>query len=160
VAAHDYFLRIDGMPGESQDAKHAGEIDVLSCTWGATNPGPVAAGGAAATAKAQLDPIAVTMRTSKASPLLFAAAAGAQRIKQAVLTARRSGAQQQDYLVVTLADVFVTAFRSAGEASGGLVDQVTLGFGRIEIEYRPQKPDGSLDAPVKSGWDARTGKKI
>jgi type VI secretion system secreted protein Hcp len=28
------FLKIDGVPGESQDAKHKDEIDVLAWSWG------------------------------------------------------------------------------------------------------------------------------
>ena len=39
MAAVDYFLRIDGIEGESADAKHKGEIDVLSWSWGASNTG-------------------------------------------------------------------------------------------------------------------------
>ena len=34
MAAFDYFLKLDGIPGESIDAKHKGEIDVLSWSWG------------------------------------------------------------------------------------------------------------------------------
>ena len=32
--AVDYFLKVDGIPGESVDAKHKGEIDVLAFSWG------------------------------------------------------------------------------------------------------------------------------
>lgn len=35
----NYFLKIDGAPGESTDAKHKGEIDILSFQWGETQPG-------------------------------------------------------------------------------------------------------------------------
>ncbi|HEY7575111.1 MAG TPA: type VI secretion system tube protein Hcp, partial [Thermoanaerobaculia bacterium] len=34
MAKTDYFLKIDGIEGESQDGKHKGEIDVLSWSWG------------------------------------------------------------------------------------------------------------------------------
>jgi type VI secretion system secreted protein Hcp len=32
--AVDMFLKIDGIPGESTDASHRDEIDLLSYTWG------------------------------------------------------------------------------------------------------------------------------
>ena len=35
MAAVDYFLKIDGIEGESQDSKHKNEIDVQSWNWGA-----------------------------------------------------------------------------------------------------------------------------
>src|SRR5215204_7076957 len=38
--AIDYFLRIDGVPGESIDDKHKGEIDVEAWSWGESNPRP------------------------------------------------------------------------------------------------------------------------
>jgi type VI secretion system secreted protein Hcp len=42
VAVVDYFLKIDGIPGDSQDSKHKGEIDVESWSWGETNVGDAA----------------------------------------------------------------------------------------------------------------------
>ena len=41
-----------------------------------------------------------------------------------------------------------------------LTDQVGLRFAKIEVEYRPVKPDGSLDAPVKAGFDVTANKPI
>ena len=32
-------------------------------------------------------------------------------------------------------------------------DRFSLIFSKIEISYRPQKPDGTLDSPIKAGWD-------
>ena len=40
----DYFLKIDSVPGESLDARHHDEIEVLSYSWGETNAGPMSAG--------------------------------------------------------------------------------------------------------------------
>jgi hypothetical protein len=45
VALVDYFLRIDGVEGESQDAKHRNEIQVLSFDFGESQAGTFAFGG-------------------------------------------------------------------------------------------------------------------
>lgn len=45
MAAVDYFLRIDGVPGESMDAKQRGEIDLESWSWGEANTGAAHEGG-------------------------------------------------------------------------------------------------------------------
>jgi type VI secretion system secreted protein Hcp len=45
MAAVDYFLKIDGIEGESLDEKHKGEIDVLSWSWGESQEGPTTGGG-------------------------------------------------------------------------------------------------------------------
>ena len=36
--AVDYFLKLDGVTGESTDQQHTGEIELASWSWGATNP--------------------------------------------------------------------------------------------------------------------------
>ena len=45
MAAVDYFLKIDGVDGESTDDKHKGEIDILSWSWGVQQSGTMAHGG-------------------------------------------------------------------------------------------------------------------
>ena len=52
MAAFDYFLKLDGIPGESVDAKHKGEIDVLSWSWGESQEIAATPGGAVAYARA------------------------------------------------------------------------------------------------------------
>ena len=39
MATVDYFLKIDGIEGESQDAKHKAEIEIDSFGWGQTQGG-------------------------------------------------------------------------------------------------------------------------
>jgi type VI secretion system secreted protein Hcp len=43
LALVDYFLKLDGIPGESRDAQHKGEIDLESFSWGESHT--TAAGG-------------------------------------------------------------------------------------------------------------------
>lgn len=44
AAAVDYFLKIDGIEGESTDAAHRGQIEILSWSWGATQGAAAPAG--------------------------------------------------------------------------------------------------------------------
>ena len=37
MADVDHFLKITGIPGESQDRTHNDEIEVMSWSWGLTN---------------------------------------------------------------------------------------------------------------------------
>ena len=45
MAAVDYFLKVDGIQGESKADKHKDEIDIESFSWGATQSGTFAVGG-------------------------------------------------------------------------------------------------------------------
>jgi type VI secretion system secreted protein Hcp len=162
MAGSDYFLKVDGIQGESVDAKHKGEIELESFTWGETNAaGPTGAGGAGA-GKVSIQDLHFAMRFNKASPALVLACANGKHLKSAVLTARKAGKGQQEYLVYKLTDVLVSSYQTTGSTHEGArpLDEVSLGFGKIEIEYRPQKADGSLEAPVKVGWDVLKNTKL
>jgi type VI secretion system secreted protein Hcp len=163
MAAVDYFLNIDGIPGESQDDKHRDEIEVESWSWGATNNtlGGGAGGGGGA-GKVNMSDLVFTSRISKASPQLMLACASGKHIKEAVLTARRTGGTEFEFLNLTLSDVLVSSFRTGdeGEGDGRPVDSISLNFSQIEVEYRSMKPDGSVGDSAKAGWDVKQNKPI
>lgn len=158
MATVDYFLKIDGIPGESTDGKHKGEIEIESFSWGLSNPGPAAHGGGGA-GKAGFQDFSFVTQMTKASPKLFLACASGEHIKQAILTARKAGKGQQEFLKVTLTDLLVSSYQT--ESSGGDVvptDQVSLNFAKIEVAYREQKADGSLGDNNVAGWDIKANK--
>ena len=159
MAATEYFLKIDGIAGESQDARHKGEIDLVSFSWGEAQQAAAGSGGGAG--KVHMQDLHVVMRVNKASPQLMLACASGQHLKSAVLTARKSGAQQQDFLVYTFRDLLVSSYVTSGAADQPApLDQVSFSFGQIVVEYHPQKVDGSLDAAVHAGWDVKTNRRL
>jgi len=161
MAAVDYFLNIDGIPGESQDDKHQNEIEVESWSWDATNAPASGAGGGGA-GKVNFSDLAFTARMSKASPHLMLACAQGKHIKNAELTARRTGGTEFEFLTLKLGDVVISSFQSGddGEGDGGPVDSVSLNFSQIEFEYRSMKPDGSVDESATAGWDVKQNREI
>jgi type VI secretion system secreted protein Hcp len=156
----DYFLKIDGISGESVDAKHKDEIQLEAFSWGETNPAPAGGGGGGGAGKVHFQDYAFTMRFNKASPQLMLACAKGQHLKLATFTARRANKAQQEFLVIKFTDVLVTSYQAGGTGDVIPMDQISLAFSRIEMEYRPQKSDGSLDAPIKAGWDVKQNKPI
>ena len=99
--ATDYFLKLDGIKGESKDAKHKDEIDLLSFSWGATQSGTAATAGGGGAGKVSFQDFHFVMKMNKASPLLLQAVATGKHIKQADLVARKAGGTQQEYLKIT-----------------------------------------------------------
>ncbi len=159
--AADYFLQITGIAGESTDAKHKGWIDVEAWSWGEANPQPVSAGSGSAAGKVQMQDFHFISRVSKASPKLFLACASGQHMKEAKLVAVRTGAMQQEFLTWTFSDVLVTGYQTGGaEGDVGPMDQVSLNFSKVRVEYKAQKADGSLDAAVTAGWDQKANKQV
>jgi type VI secretion system secreted protein Hcp len=145
--AVDYFLKIEGIEGESKDAKHKNEIELESFSWGET--------------KVSMQDLVVMTRTSKASPQLLLACASGQHFKSATLTVRKAGKDQQEFLVYKLSDVRVSSYQTGGSAgSDSPNDSAALNFAKIEVEYRAQSATGKLEPPVKSGWDVKANKKV
>jgi type VI secretion system secreted protein Hcp len=157
--ASDYFLRIDGIPGDSSDARHQGEIEVVSWSFGVELPdgGPSGSSGVR-TGKPAIQAFQFTAWQGSASPMLFLACAQNRHIREATLTARKKGGAPSDYLVIKLSDVVVTSYRTG--SADDATDAVSLEFATIEYEYRGQKADGTLGAPVKAGWDVRQNRPI
>ena len=156
--AVDMFLKITGIEGESADAKHKGSIDVESFSWGATNPGAasVGGGGGAGAGKVSMQDFNFVMRANKASPKLFLAAANGQHIKEALLTARKSGGKEQvEFYKVKMTDILVSSYQQAGSGDGQL-DSFSLNFAKIEVEYvQLGRPEAS-----KAGWDVTRNKEL
>jgi type VI secretion system secreted protein Hcp len=158
VAVADYFLKIDGIPGESVDKAHKGEIQLESFSWGESTPnlGPGShTGGGTAAGRVQMQDMHVVARVNKASPVLMLACASGKHIKSAVLTVRRTGKQLQDFLVIKMTDLLVSSYQIGGSSASNEppLDQISFNFASIEVDYRPQNPNGSLGAVVSGGWD-------
>lgn len=161
MASVDYFLKVDGIDGESTDNKHKNEIDVESWSWGETNAGDSSARGGGGSGKVVMQDFHFVMKTNKATPKLMLACATGQHIKEATLTVRKAGGDQQEYLKVKFSDLLVSSYQTGGSHGDVVpVDQISLNFSKIEYEYKPQKPDGTLDAPVKAGYDLKLNKKV
>jgi type VI secretion system secreted protein Hcp len=162
--AVDMFLKIDGIPGESTDVRHRDEIEVLSYNWGEAQP-PAAssasgAGGSAAGRVAMQD-FHFAMRVNKASPKLFLACASGAHIRNAFLTVRRAGANPVEFLKWTLSDVTVASYQTDNNVPAEPpLDQISLRFAKIEVEYSAMRADGSLDTPIKAGWDVQANRPI
>jgi type VI secretion system secreted protein Hcp len=159
--AASIFARIGTIKGESHDAKHEDEIEVFSWTWGVSQSGAMTPGGGGGRgkSKASFQDLAFTHPVDKASPLLMLACATGERIKEATITVRKADESQQDYIVVKLTDVFVTSVSSSGGDGGTTTESVALAFAKVDLEYTPQKPDGSRDAGVHFKYDLKANKQ-
>jgi type VI secretion system secreted protein Hcp len=162
MASVDYFLKIKGIEGESQDKKHAGEIELESWSFGETNSGSHAAGGGGGAGKVSMQDFHFVMKVNKSSPKLFLACASGEHITEATLTCRKAGKEQQEFYTYKFGDLLVASFQTGGSSHGDVlpVEQISLNFAKIEVEYKAQKADGSLDGGIKAGWDLKNNVKV
>ena len=97
--ATDIFARLGDIKGESLDAKHKDEIEVLSYSWGVTNAGSPSPGGGGGAGKPTFQDLAIVHNVDKASPKLLEACATGAHLKDATITHRKSGKGQQEFLI-------------------------------------------------------------
>jgi type VI secretion system secreted protein Hcp len=158
----DIFLKLDGIKGESTDTQHRDEIDVASFSWGLSQQRTTGTGGGSGAGKADFQDLHVVTNVSQASPQLFLACAASRHIQTAVLTCRKAGgSHQQDFLKYTLSDVLVASCHTDGQAEDSVpVDEVSFRYAQIKVEYRQQRADGSLGAPITAGWNLETNEPL
>lgn len=160
--AVDMFLKLDGIDGESADSKHKGEIEILSFSWGASQAGAPGFGGGMGSGKVNVHDFSFVHKVDKSSPALMTHACAGARIKQGVLSVRRAGegnATGQDYLTIKFSDVLISSFQTGANGQAGEIplEQVSLNFTTVAMEYKPQDAAGRLEPAVAAACgDERT----
>jgi type VI secretion system secreted protein Hcp len=150
-AAHglgDMFLKVTSakyglIKGEAKDDAHGGEIEVLSWSWGMeANPGLA---GTQPTKRATVRDLKIVKRVDRASTPLMNALRHNEPITEAVLTLRKAGGKQMEFLTIKIEDGRVSELSVDVETGGlELVERIGFSFNKITVEYRPQGPDGQL----------------
>ena len=175
MAAVDYFLKIDGIKGESQDASHKDEIDIISFSWGMAQQGTAAKGGGMGAGKVAVHDISVTKQVDMASPKLFDACATGKHIASAQLTCRKAGGSAIEYWTIKLTDILISSIRQAPPTFeyGGLTNTtganassnagsllhdeiVTINYSAYEASYKGQQKDGTAGGAVTSKLNVKT----
>ena len=152
--AVDMFIKIGDLKGESRDAKHKEEIDVLAWSWGASNSGTAHIGGGGGAGKANVQDLSFTKWVDVSSPELFLATCNGKHFPEATLVVRKAGTTPLEYITIVLSEVMVTGYSTGG--SGGedrLTENVTLNFAKVTLSYKEQTPTGAAGATPSVSWN-------
>lgn len=159
-----YFLKIEGIAGASTDAKHKGEIEVESFSFGITHETAAAPGGGGVGAgRPKFEPLNVVTPFSKAGPRLLQACAAGEHLRSAVLTGASGGGKGGfQFMTLTLSDVLVSAYRTGVESTTAVVpsDQFSLAYSKLQIEHRTQSPSGGVGGSTVAGFDVASNQKL
>lgn len=125
----DYFLKLEGVGGESQDANHEGEIDIVSFGWTLSTEVSSAMSGASI-GIGQLGDVVIVKEVDGASPVLVEYADSGDPIGTGVLSVRKTdGDGVPEELVLDLLAVTVVSVETM---SSSAMEQVTLNVDGIE----------------------------
>jgi len=140
MATADMFLKVKGVTGESSDADHKGEIEVVSWAWGMEAPASVATGQALG--RATLSELHVVKRVDQSSPTLMTYLRSNKEIAEAVLIVRKAGSGPLEYFKIELENARLTSLRAESHGPE-LVEHLQIGFSKIRVSYTPQGATGA-----------------
>ena len=149
-----YYLKMEGLQGESTDAAHKDQIEIESWSWGETNSGGTVAGSRKGGSNVDFHDLNFTMFVNKVSADLFLACANGKHFKQVELFATKGlpGGKQADYLAFKMSDVMVSSYNVSASSEVVPLENVSLNFNKLEFEYKPQAATGKAGS-FKAGWD-------
>ncbi|MBK9335409.1 MAG: type VI secretion system tube protein Hcp [Lewinellaceae bacterium] len=138
TAAVDYFLKIEGVDGES-DGKDCRKcwIEIESVAWGTPTPSPARAGGGGGGAgKVSVHDISMIPSTDHSTPKLQEAVATGKHFKKAVLFVRKAGKEQHEYLTYELENVLISSFSAQNNAGDPVpTESFSLNFTKITYSW-------------------------
>ncbi len=159
MAQEDFFLKIDGITGESQDDKHKEQIHLTSWSIGVSNSGTGGANLGSGGGRSNVQDLHFTKQVDQSSPNLFIACCTGKHFPNATITVRRAGEDPQEYLTYDLTEVYVSSFNSSGHEGGGLaLEAGSLNFSKITMTYTPQNANGTPGAANPKTYDIKANK--
>ena len=153
--AIDTHIKFDGVEGEATHKDHKGEIEVLSWSWSVSNSSSLSGGGSGK-GKANPGDFHFMHLYDKASPNLAKKCAQGAHFPSVVVTARKAGEGQKDFLKMTMKEVFISSVSPTGSQGGEIAESVTMSYAEIDFAYKPQDDKGALGGEVKFGWKVKT----
>ena len=148
------FLKVQGVTGESADAEHKGEIEVVSWSWGMQ--ASVSAARGEAYGRSTMTEIEVVKRVDQSSPTLMLFLYTNKLINQARLVVRKAGQAPLEYLTIDLQNARITSLKVESQ-NAELVERVRLGFAQVKVSYVPQDAKGGRGAANTFEADAHQG---
>jgi type VI secretion system secreted protein Hcp len=153
--AIEYFLKLNGVPGESQASKHKDEIEVTAWSAGVSNPHSILGSGLSA-GKASASELTITKIVDKASPKLLELCNTGKHIDKAVFVCCKSTGDKNpaEYLTIELEEIAVSSFQMGGSRGDEVgSESFSLAFGKISYDYKIQDKTGKLTSAGKTTHD-------
>jgi type VI secretion system secreted protein Hcp len=155
--AVDYFLKLDGIQGESVDANHKNEIQILSWSWGGSQTSSVSGTGGSGAGKVDLADFSIMTNFDKATPKLFKSLCEGTHVKTGTMTAVKSGANGKPYLTADFTELFVSSLQISASSEIPTIS-VSFTYNTLKIDYSVQDEKGNLTSTGPVSYDLKQNK--
>jgi type VI secretion system secreted protein Hcp len=153
----DFHLKLGTAKGESKHESHEGEIEISSFNWGLSNQFSGAGSGGGGHGAVVMQEIHFVHFVDSSSPTLMKfCASGDHMPGDAVLTCRKPGGKQEEYITIVMKQPFVTSVNTSASTGGQIQEQFTLAYKEIDFTYKPQTAKGTMGGAIKFGHNLET----
>jgi type VI secretion system secreted protein Hcp len=158
----DIFLAIDGIQGDSTDARHKNQIAIESFAFLAKRPTTSSSRGATGV---RFNGLRLDKVYDVSSPKLFAAATSGRHLKTATVTfSTSSDASGTDVLTYRLSDVRLTSYAQGGanpdtKPLGSLEEEIGLTAARVSVTEKTFNDKGGPGPAVTASWQVPKAKR-
>lgn len=147
-----YFLQLNGVDGDSVDARHPKWIDIQSLQWGANAEVTIGGStGGTSAGRANVSQLVVTTPLGSAAPMIFRKLVTGQHLTGATLEGV-SIKENLRFLKIVLEEVLITNYATSAGTGGRPQDSFSLAFGRITYSFWPILPNGTLGIEVSTSF--------
>lgn len=162
MASADYYLKIDGVEGESMTEGFEKQMQIESWSWGSTNSGSAAQGSGLGTGKATMQDFHFVIQNGKASVQLGLNNWKGNHIPTAVLTCRKTTGDgtPQPYYEVTFNECVISSFQEGGSNGSDILPmvQVSFNYSKVTAVYFEQNQQGRNTRAKSVTYDVKKGK--
>jgi type VI secretion system secreted protein Hcp len=160
--AIDVYMQIEGIKGESQDAKHKDWIECLSWNAGLNQPRSTSASTAGGHTAERVEFEMVTIRklADLSSPILMQHCAMGKTIPKITFQFMRADGNGApiNYFEIVLTNAIIGTFHPGIEVGTFLQEQVGFHFAKMNMKYTQQKIGGGVGGSTIGGWDLASNK--
>jgi type VI secretion system secreted protein Hcp len=142
--AVDYFLKVDGVEGDSIVKSKEGWAQLLAWSWGMSQTGTTHHGSGGGAGKVNVQDMSFTKHVDKSSPVLISACCTGKHFDKATLVCRKAGDSPLEFLTIEMTNCIITSVSSGGSGGEDLqTENITLNFAAFTVSYQGQDEKGA-----------------
>lgn len=161
--ASDFYLKIDGVKGETTAKDMKEFMEVLSFSFGASNPNTIGShGGGSSGGKVSISSFNIMKRTDSASPTLFQMCCSGDHAKSAEMHIKKASGKdggQATFIKYAFEQVFIDSIQWSGSSGGDPYpsESLSFSFGKVTVSYYSQDDKGKIaSASQDAMWNLVT----
>lgn len=160
-AQSDYYLKIEGIDGESMDKDHKGWIDILSFNHSIHQPKEAVTGSTRRRGAVIIEDLICGKELDKSSPKIQEAVSKGKVFPNVEIQLTRAGSRnKKSYYTYELKNVLITSYSISGQSDSSLpMEEFAFSFEEIKVIYTTYDTNGRKTSNVEYQWNVEKGSK-